>query len=139
MNGVREALKWFDLYLKLGSSQRKNIRETVLKSLSEYSAKGEGHSDHEAGIQLVKSLKANFDYIGIAPNIMYAKEKGTKDDLKAIWVHPWGVPTLVYKHKKLPMIALVNPGIRYNESFIREMSMNRENLSQLYELAGITG
>lgn len=136
---VREALKWFDLYLKCSSDQRKKIRKSVIRAVENYSDKGEGNSDTKAGKKLSKSLKEDFTFVGISPNIMYAKESGSAKDLKATWVHPWATPTLAFKHKKLPAIILVNPGIRYNESFLQEMAFNIKHLENLYEMAGISG
>lgn len=138
---MKEALKWFDLILKCGEKKRQQIRLSVLNALNKFSDKGEGHSDTRAGTELSMLLqdKGEYEYIGITPNVMYAKEKGEPRDLNAVWVHPWGSPTLLYKHKRLPVVLMVNPGIRFNESMLREMKFNAARLKEFYELSGLTG
>lgn len=85
---------------------------------------------------MAKSLNSSeYQLIGICPNIMYIKASGNEDELKAIWVHPFGTPVLLYKHKKTCALVIAGPGIRFNDSVVREIDVNRYR----EEILGITG
>jgi hypothetical protein len=64
----------------------------------------------------------------------YLKVKGTAEELECLWQHPWGTPQLLLKHKRLPVMIVAGPGIRYNKSIVQEMPDNEE-----VDMTGITG
>ena len=69
-----------------------------------------------------------WELIGFAVNLQYVRADHPSDDmLKYIFVHPWGTPPLIYKHKKLPVMITVGPGLRWNESILREIDDNGYN------------
>lgn len=88
-------------------------------------------------VALARDLKneKNFECIGFIPNVTYIKHNGTKEQLEADWVHPFGSPTLLYAHKTLPMLIIAGPDIMYNDSMIRAIKENQYGES----VAGITG
>jgi len=55
--------------------------------------------------------------------------------LKYVFVHPYGTPPLIYKHKSLPVLITVGPGLRWNESILREIDDN----SYTDDVEGVTG
>jgi hypothetical protein len=89
------------------------------------------------GEELIKELKKNYILIGFAPNITYVKHDGAKEDLKYQWVHPFGTPTLLYKHKKLPTLLLVNGNLDFNNSRLNKIDKNKS--LELQSILGITG
>lgn len=119
---------------------RRKIFAETLNSLKSFSAEGEGKADTSAGEELYALLRSGkFEVVGIAPSVMYAKIDGREKDLNALWVHPFGSPTLLLKHKRLPVLLMTNPGLRYNESMLSEMKFNEGHLEWLDEIAGISG
>jgi len=138
MKEIQEALHWFILLLttKSAKSYRKKMREEVMKGLHGFSLKGEKFygKDNEAGIALVKELNENFEYMGFTPNVQYIKENE-----EGWWVHPWGTPTLLFKHKKLPIVVMTNPGIRLDSNFLKEMEYNEYIRELRGEMKGFTG
>lgn len=119
-----DGLSWVSHFLSLSASDRKAVVFEVLEALRDYSDQGEGSEDKTAGEMLYEDIINNYKMIGVAPNVAYLKNDGSKDDLSPVWIHPFGVPTLLMKHKVLPVLILVNPGIRLNESFVDEMKLN---------------
>ena len=131
-HGVIDSLDWVHELRNSPREFRKDLRKLVMDSLKSYSAKGEGNPDTRAGVALAKELVENYVFQGFAPNILYVKEKGQdRGEEEAIYVHPWGTPTLVFKHKYLPCVVMVNPGIRLDESFLQEMPFNKEYAEML--------
>lgn len=114
-----------------------------MQAIREYSALGEGRKDRSVGERLYQKLKDSDEYLcrGVVPSVEYAKLSGSKEELAARWVHPFSVPTLLFKHKSEPILILVNPGIRLDESFIQEMRHNqRYHSDQIrFDVDGITG
>ena len=76
---------------------------------------------------LTDALKdeSTWELVGFATNLQYLRVDHDDDEiLKYVFVHPWGTPPLIYKHKKLPMFITVGPGIRWNDSILRELTEN---------------
>jgi len=71
--------------------------------------------------------------IGLGVNACYVRVNGDKELLNSLWVHAFGSPVLMLKHKKLPVIVLAGPGIRYNSSILQEHGIDGS------EVLGITG
>lgn len=137
MAKVKETLRWVLQLIACDEKYRYSVKELVLNGLSKFSARGEGHPDNSAGEELVDNLEntSKFTFVGFAPNIMYVKKSGTKEEQKALWVHAFGTPTLVYASKTLPILVLANPGLRFNKSFLSEMKFNKDD----FDLLGISG
>lgn len=118
---VVEILSIFHVFADSGPEFRKEIVGEVLRAIRAFSDKGEGNPDNAAGEELYQDIMENYDIMGVVPNITYEREKGSKEELNALWVHPFASFTLYCKHKRLPEIKLVNPGIRLGKSFLKEM------------------
>jgi len=111
-------LPWVELILSIPAKERKKWVAQMLEGLKTYR---EGASKPKGSKWLSDWVGGkDFDLIGFAPNIQYVKVDGSLEELKALWVHPWGSPVLVYKHKHLPMITLVGPSIRLDETVMSE-------------------
>jgi len=115
-------LPWVELILSLPAKDRRKWVRQMLDGLRSYRSSGKKSKDSEWLSDWVGGK--DFELIGFAPNIQYVKVDGTAEELKALWVHPWGSPVLVYKHKKLPMVTLVGPSIRLDESVMVEDGMD---------------
>lgn len=134
MAAVVQALSWVFLLVKASVSQRKKARKLALDGIEHFKKGGPS----KEGKDLVKDLKKNYHFVGFAPNVIYVKESGPKQDLKYQWVHPFSVPTLLYKHKKLPMLVMVNGNLDLNDSRLRKIGKNVK-LDELQNILGITG
>lgn len=132
---VPQALSWVKEFLESRASRRYEWVKTVLRGIRSYNSKTGEPTD--AGNEFAANLsdKKQFELIGICPNIMYIKAEGSPEDLNAIWVHAWGTPVLLYKHKKTCALVIAGPGIRLNDSVVREISYNQYK----EEILGITG
>jgi hypothetical protein len=139
MSDVREAHRWCEDFLRLTPSERKVVARQVLEELLAFSEKGEGDSDTRAGKKLVSELRdaSLYELVGVSPNVQYFKVEGEKEDLSAWWVHPFSVPTLLFKHKRLPFLVQVNPYLRYNENFTQDPSFQRWQKIHLGELGHV--
>lgn len=121
---VIEDLSWVELLSRLPSSEREKLRATILEALSKVSEDGEGKPDTSAGQMLVKMLASSFDFRGFGTNLQYLRMKGRDEDLKSLWVHPFSMPTLIFSHKKLPVLLITHPALRWNKTVLQEMKEN---------------
>lgn len=134
MSEVYSALTWCYQLVKSTRGHRQKAKRLALNAIKHFK-KGEASKE---GDELAKELKENYEFIGFIPSVSYVKEKGTKKDLQAIWVHPFSTPTLLYKHKKLPVLVVVNGNIDFNDTRIRKIDKNAD-LDGLENILGITG
>lgn len=78
-----------------------------------------------------------WEIIGFSANLQYVRvDHKDEEMLKYVFVHPWGTPPLLLKHKRLPMFVIAGPGIRWNDTILREIKDNKINKD---ELEGATG
>jgi hypothetical protein len=134
MSEVITALTWAYQLTKSKIPDRKKVRHLVMNGIKNFKL----GKPSKAGDDLVKSLKKDFEFIGFSPNIMYIKEDGPKKHTEVQWVHPFSVPTLLFKNKKLPYLVLVNPNLDFNDSRLRKIDQNL-SLEELQGVLGITG
>ena len=132
--GIVTALTWAYTLTKAKIPDRKQVRKLVIDGLKKFK-KGKVS---EEGTKFVKNLQKDFEFVGFAPNIFYIKESGPKKHTEVQWVHPFSVPTLLYKHKKLPYLILTNPNLDFNDSRLRQIDQN-VSLEELQNILGITG
>ena len=136
---VTEILDWAIVMAKSSPEYRKEMVREVLESLKDFSEKGENNSDKSAGMNLFKEFSDPDDYeiIGFTPNVQYIKEKArSKEELEALFVHPWGSHTLLLKHRRYPFMVMVNPGIRLGKSYLKEMP---KSVHAAEDVDGLTG
>jgi hypothetical protein len=130
---IKEWLKWFETMTDLPVKSRAAFVDKIIDGLKSY--RGKKGERGERWLSEFLEDKSQVELIGFAANATYVKvDSEHKDELKAIYVHPWGMPTLMYKHKHLPIVFMVGPGVRFNESVLEEIDKNDEPA-----LRGITG
>lgn len=138
-----EYLSWANVLASSPEKYRKEMRAMILEEIKHFSEHGEGHPDTTAGEALYAELKNPdlWEFVGFAPTIKYIRETApTKEELEALWVHPWGLPALIFKHKKLCVFIMTHPGMRFDKSYPDEMEINkRANPTKIGPLRGITG
>jgi len=131
---VKDHLSWVKTMLKAPVSRRHAWFNAIIDGIRSYRDKTT-HKKDALWLSDIIQDDATWEVIGFAVNQQYVRMDGDKDLLDAIWVHPWGTPNLVLKHRKLPLIITVGPGIRWNESILGEMTKNAYDES----VRGITG
>jgi hypothetical protein len=71
---------------------------------------------------------STWEEVGFAVNLQYIRVDHKNDEmLKYVFVHPWGTPPLILKHKRLPVFITVGPGLRWNDTILREIRENDYN------------
>lgn len=134
-DGVVVALTWAYLMRQKTPKERKLIRDEILKRLI-YFDKGVKSKDGEILFQELKSEK-NWVFIGFAPYTAYIKmDAEFEDQLGCTWIHPYSMPTLVYKHRWMPMVVHVNPELSYNESVVYRLNKDMKHLKGVQGIMG---
>lgn len=132
MAAFKEYLGWVNVILKSTRKERAEWVKIIMDGLRYYR-----QFNHRKTDWLSDQLenKADYELIGFVPNLSYIKHDA-KDAglLNAIFVHPWGVPSLLYKHKRLPIAVIVNPAMRLDDTVLNEQKNPRED-----DLMGFTG
>jgi hypothetical protein len=82
---------------------RKKEKQSLLDGIKQCRKNGE--RTHE----LLTS--GEYDFVGFGCNLFYVKADGTK----AMFVHPFGFPVLIYKHKHSCTLVMASNLIKYNE------------------------
>jgi hypothetical protein len=85
---------------------------------------------NKEAVYLSDVLKDNstWEEVGFAVNLQYIRVDHDNDEMLGyVFVHPWGTPPLILKHKRLPVFITVGPGLRWNDSILREINENGYN------------
>lgn len=137
---VVNALKWVDVFRKSPSVYREQRKKEILSALLEAAGDKDTTMNKASLLALKRALEdtTEFTLVGVVYQIRYFKLRGEEEDLYPEWVHPFSVPTLMFASKKLPMIMIVNPALRYNKSFLSDIPFNKD-LAEAQHLAGHTG
>jgi hypothetical protein len=134
MGEVQQSLAWVDTMLMTPQSGRERWVETILRGVESNAAahvfpecQGKGSAKALANAKkqlraLVKMVRSDeFEVMGFAPNVQYLRVKGSKTFLESWWVHPFSSPTLVAKHRSLPVVMLIGPSLQKDRSSIYEV------------------
>lgn len=134
MADVKDSLSWVSTMLMSPAKERKKWAKMILKNIRMAFNSEARPGETDDLVNLLES--SDVEIIGFAPNIQYLRVDGSENFLKAWWVHP-NQPTLIAKHKRLPLVFLAGPSLRFNETVIKEV--NPENGIQEESLVGFTG
>ena len=112
-------LSWAVTMLDAEESERVEFVDLILDSIKNFK-KGE---PSEEGNQAVSFLKNDCKLIGFCPSTTYimATPRG-EGSLDTFWEHPFSIPTVLYKHKKLPFLILSNGNLDFDDSRLRKMN-----------------
>jgi hypothetical protein len=134
MADVKDSLSWVSTMLMSPAKERKKWAKMILKNIRMAFNSEARPGETDDLVNLLES--SDVEIIGFAPNIQYLRVDGSENFLKAWWIHP-NQPTLIAKHKRLPLVFLAGPSLRFNETVIKEV--NPENGIQEQSLVGFTG
>lgn len=127
---------WYRDLEEMSPQARAKLIDVVLDNISRFGTQND--SVNSACSELVRALKRDFDFVGFSPSVMYLKHKGDRDDLDATFVHPWAMVTLIFKHRKLPMLIHVNAGMKKDKMILASIPFNHEVFEGI-AARGITG
>jgi hypothetical protein len=124
-------LTWNMTLLKFSEKEREKMIDLVYDSILKFENGVEATQD---GIDAVGFLKEECKLVGFAPSINYImhKERG-EGSLECFWEHPFSIPTLAFKHKKLPLVILSNGNIEFDKSKLIQIFKIHKNI----EIEGI--
>ncbi len=125
---------WFREVLAMNERERKHLVEEILKAISREGSLSDKPT--ASGLGLVKMLKGQCELVGFSPNLWYCKAEG-REGFRDTFIHKWGYPTLVYKHKTLPILIQANPGMRKDKMLLKEIPGNRGLFEGVY-VVGLT-
>ena len=127
MSKVTEYLTWVHVMVKSSPERRAQWVKTVLDGIKSYRGSAKQNPSEEKEKQWLSDVlqdESKFELMGFAPNQAYIKHDGSAHELDALWIHPWGSPALVYKHRKLPILIIAGPSMRKDESILGEIPEN---------------
>ena len=142
-SGIITELDWCTKVLLSGQPKRKEIVQDVINGVECYHPHGINQPDKNwlkpsaEGKKIMSHLK-DHTLVGFIPNVYYIKASGNKDDLKAMYCHPFSMFTLLLAHKEWPMLTIINPMLSFNESRVSKIDGN-QGLSELSNIQGIMG
>lgn len=116
---VKDYLPWVALMTKIPASERMRWVKEVFAGIRSYRNK-QSDASRASWLSDVLSDRKEFELVGFAANVTYVRIDGNAMDLSAMYVHPWGTPTLLLKHKRLPVIIMASPSMRYDASLLAE-------------------
>lgn len=125
-------LSWSVTLLDADENERKELIDLSYDSIRGFK-KGE---DSEEGNDAVNFLKGECEMIGFCPSTTYIMHRPRGEgSLDVFWEHPFSIPTLLFKHKKLPFLILSNGNLDFDSS--RLIKMNK--LSKIETEEDLTG
>lgn len=129
---MKRYLSWVYTFSKSSASERGRMKDELLAGIRNFVA-----GKTNKGDDLYKLLKSgDAEFVGFIPEISYFRDHGRGKDLEAIYVHPFGGPTLLYKMKHAPALIIANPTLRFNDSFLRDAKLNLKSIDG--NIVGIT-
>lgn len=140
MAEVPQALKWVKTMLDTPQKEREGWVKMILSGIRSNPAsyisptdKGDLKEKISRASKELNNLvdyitSTDFDIMGFAPNVSYIRVTGSKSYLDALWIHPFSSPTLVVKHKTLPVIMLVGASLQKDKSTIYEIPPNSKEI-----------
>ena len=137
--GIVSALTWALTMLKSSARTRMKHFKIAIEGLLHRNKDGKITKENE---EMVEYLLNDAEFIGFTPNISYIMPKGGKEELDNLWVHPFSVPTLLFKVKDKPLLIVANANLDYNDSVLSKIEHNKYSkqlISSLKNIRGITG
>jgi len=141
MGDVKEYAGWVNAMTQTPVKKRKEWVKNIIENLSKPELYQKNPQKSAKEMQNVAELlndRSKFELVGFSANLNYVKhDKRSGDvdeDLECIFVHPWGSPKLLFKHKDLPVIIIVGEDLRLDESVLDDSGKNPK-----LELRGFTG
>ena len=108
---VKKFLTWAKQFIKMSSRERNKIKNLVLDQV---------RSENRKLYNFINS--PDIEFVGVAASTEYLLCDGPVDELEALWVHPHGIPSLIFAGKGY--MVIVNPILRVSDSVLSEIPGN---------------
>lgn len=132
-------LTWNITLLEASESDRQKIVNLTLKAIENFNQldkdKARGNKEkiselEQEGLDAVGFLKDDCQMVGFAPSVTYIMPKSRGEgSLENFWEHPFSVPTIAFKHKRLPFLILTNGNLEFDSSKLRKIFEYHQNLN----------
>lgn len=119
---MKDRLSWaVDIVKHLSEDERLELADHILHGLKQMGSR-DGKPTRQ-GEELYRKYANSREYVltGISCNLMYIRLEGDKRDLSSFWLHPWGMPSLIFYRKGGGEICIVNQAIRLNDSHVYDI------------------
>lgn len=124
---IPQVLSWPEIVSHATKAEKEKLKGMIVEGIRDHRSKEKKNfAPPRAQTKWLSDLVENkneFEVVGFAANAPYINVDKNYGDTQPIWVHPWGVPTLLLKLKGNPAMMMVSPAIRLNENFLGDRSM----------------
>lgn len=117
---IRQILAYANTVSRMSKNEKNRLKELIIDGIRTYRKGSEKKSEWLS--DYVESGR-DFEILGFALNHSYINVDPGYGDTKPLWIHPWGTPSLLLKHKRLPYFMVTGPSIRLDENVRGEKNM----------------
>lgn len=120
-NKLRQILSYAKALSGMTVTEKHDLYESLLDGIESYRAENQ---PGEKG-WLSDYLRSEQDYkpLGFVLNMSYTNVDPSFGSTSPFWVHPWGIPMILFVHKRLPFFMEVGPSMRLDENVVGEKNM----------------
>lgn len=113
--GVVGSLSWSEMLSDISSQARRELKELVLSDIETFDSKTDEPTPQ--GKRVADMLRSrDFEFVGFIDGVGYIKMDGSRDDLKAKFLHPHGMIALLYFHRPTSTLMIAAPGISFSKT-----------------------
>jgi hypothetical protein len=127
---------WFQEFAQMTQKDRVNVVSETLTALSKFNSTDDKPT--KAGIAFLEFLNRDCVLQGLSYEYCYTMARGSEKDLQSLFIHKFGLPTLVYHHRIMPILIVANPAIRKDKMVLAEIPGNSSIFKHVYTV-GTTG
>lgn len=122
---VRELFNWALTVLQSSYQGRLKVVRQIEKDVKTWGSLNDEPT--QEGQALCEGIVQNRDYevFGIVPNIAYIRVQGSEEERQALFVHAFGDPVLLYRHRKTGVLVILGASMHFDESLIEKVPFNR--------------
>lgn len=117
---IQQVLSWVNVVSCLNRNEKAALVRLLVEGIEAQRGK---KSSEERWLSDFIKREDEFKIVGFAANAPYINVDRAFGDTAPIWVHPWGIPALLLKHREMPAIMMVSPTIRLNENIYGSKAM----------------
>jgi hypothetical protein len=116
--GIKQVLSWTRVVSAMKSAEKQKLAQLTIDGI-----RAQKSGEYPVWLSDMIEAGKEFEIVGFAGNAPYINVDKTFGDTKPVWVHPWGIPALLLRHRQFPAMMIVSPTIRLNENIRGERNM----------------
>ena len=115
---VREMFDWVRTILQASYKNRLKIVRQIENDIRMYGSLNDEETPE--GKALCESIIKSGDYeaFGLLPNLSYVRIEGTEEEREAVFIHAFGDPVILYRHKNTGVLVVLGASMHFDESLI---------------------